>query len=314
MEQHTNTKNTNAVSDPRGEIVLMRGGGTTTATAAASSTHTASSYREEGGGVLPPLPPTSPELSACTGGGGGGGGSALPPHADPCYYYRHLPGLNPSSSTSSSITLETGGGGGGGGRAPFSSYTRHVQDPPSSILHPLSLPAKISAALMLLTLLLCLTTTTALVAIHHLDTNQMQAKLNLILTKLPDTPSLISTVRGDIMEVQAQSMMLLQAAEMQHDRTDQLFDVFRLLVRTLQNYFNGGGETDPAPENTDNTPDNNNNNNDNMNNTNNIHNNTRTHKKNTHLDVVAERRFVHASPEWPGTSISISSSSALPSP
>ena len=280
-----------AAADARGEIILMMAAppptahlapaltytNATTAAAAAAATATpANNHREEGGGV-----------------------SALPPYADPCYDYRHLPGLTPSSSTSAAAAHHSGYGGGGGEHSFYDA--RRLNPSSSSGYDPMiSLPAKIAAALILLMLLLCLTTTTALVAVHHLDTIQMQAKLDLILSKLPDTPSLISTVRGDIIEVQAQGMMLLQAAEMQDARTEQLFDVFRMLVHTLQDYFNGGGGGDDNNTATNSTHNNNNNNN----------NNNSTRKKKTHVDVVVGRSLFHASPEWPRN---VNSTALLPS-
>jgi hypothetical protein len=275
-----------AATDARGEIILMMAAppptahlapaltytnATTAATAAAATATPANNHREEGGGVV----------------------SALPPYAEPCYDYRHLPGLTPSSSTSAAAAHHSGYGGGGGEHSFYDARRLN----PSSGYDPISLPAKIAAALILLMLLLCLTTTTALVAVHHLDTIQMQAKLDLILSKLPDTPSLISTVRGDIIEVQAQGMMLLQAAEMQDARTEQLFDVFRMLVHTLQDYFNGGGGGDDNTA-TNSTHNNNNNN------------NNSTRKKKTHVDVVVGRSLFHASPEWPRN---VNSTALLPS-
>jgi hypothetical protein len=97
-------------------------------------------------------------------------------------------------------------------------------------------------ALMGSMLVLCLTTTTALVAVHHIQTREMITKLDYVIGRLPDIPSLMSNLHGDVQGVQetvsSQTTQLLLAAETQWARTEQLAEGLRMLVELLQDYFN----------------------------------------------------------------------------
>lgn len=125
----------------------------------------------------------------------------------------------------------------------------HLNHPPS---HPITEPtntrwAWIAASVAVLILALCLTTTTALVAVQQIQLREMGAKLDYISKRLPDIPSLMSNLHGDIEGVQelvsSGTMQTLLAAEMQGARVEQVVEAFTRLVTILQEYFTkvGGG-------------------------------------------------------------------------
>ena len=94
-----------------------------------------------------------------------------------------------------------------------------------------------------LLLALCLTTTTVLVAVQHIQLRAMDAKLDYMAKRIPDIPSLMSNLHGDIEGVQelvsAGTTQTLLAAEMQGARVEQIVEAFTKLVAILQEYFAG---------------------------------------------------------------------------
>ena len=94
-------------------------------------------------------------------------------------------------------------------------------------------------------LVLCLTTTTALVAVHHVQAREMAAKLDYLIGRVPDIPSLMSNLHGDVEGVQelvsGQTTQMMLAYEMQGARVEQLATGLVRLVEVLQDYFGQSG-------------------------------------------------------------------------
>ena len=89
--------------------------------------------------------------------------------------------------------------------------------------------------------LLCLTTTTALVAVQQMQLRAVESKLDGLARRIPDIPSLMSTLQGDVLGVQALvsggTTQAMLEAEMQGARMEQLVEAFTMLVGVLQRYF-----------------------------------------------------------------------------
>jgi hypothetical protein len=119
----------------------------------------------------------------------------------------------------------------------------HLNHPmPQPIAEPAySHGAWIAACAGVLILALCLTTTTALVAVQQIQLREMGAKLDYIAKRIPDIPSLMSNLHGDIEGVQelvsSGTMQTLLAAEMQGARVEQVVEAFTRLITILQEMF-----------------------------------------------------------------------------
>lgn len=93
-------------------------------------------------------------------------------------------------------------------------------------------------------LTLCMTTTTALVVVQHVQTREMSARLDFLTGRVSDIPSLMSTLHGDIQEVQGevegQGAWLQGMADAQSARIEQLANGTIMLVDVLQSAFGAG--------------------------------------------------------------------------
>ena len=93
-------------------------------------------------------------------------------------------------------------------------------------------------------LTLCMTTTTALVAAQHVQTREMSARLDFLTGRVSDIPSLMSTLHGDMQEVQGevegQGAWLQGMADAQSARIEQLANGTIMLVDVLQSAFGAG--------------------------------------------------------------------------
>jgi hypothetical protein len=97
------------------------------------------------------------------------------------------------------------------------------------------------AGLLVCALVLCVTTTTALVAVQHLQLQGLRARVDYVAGRIPDIPSLLSNLHGDIEGVQelvsSGTTQTLLEAEMQGARVERVAEAFAMLVTVLQGYF-----------------------------------------------------------------------------